>query len=106
MVVHRFEVYLVTLDPTLGAETRKTRPCVIISPDELNATLLTVIIAPLTAVTRNFPFRVDSRFAGKQGQIALDQARAVDKKRLGKRLGKLDRATSGRVVRTLVEMFA
>ncbi len=106
MVVGRFEIHLVKLDPAVGAETRKTRPFVIISPDDLNVRLLTVIIAPLTGVTRPYPFRVDSIFGGKQGQISLDQLRAVDKRRLVKRIGQLDRATSQRVVRALSEMFA
>ena len=106
MVVARFEVYLVKLDPAVGAETRKTRPCVILSPDDLNARLLTVIIAPLTGVTRPYPFRVDSAFGGKQGQVSLDQMRAVDKRRLVKRVGQLDRTTSRRIATALLEMFA
>ena len=106
MTIERFGVYLVTLDPTIGAEMRKTRPCVVISPDELNNTLLTVIVAPLTSVLRRFPFRVDSSFGGKSGQVALDQMRALDKQRLIKRLGKLDRASAKRLRTVLREMFA
>jgi mRNA interferase MazF len=106
MTVERFGVYLVSLDPTIGAEMRKTRPCVVISPDEMNDSLLTVIIAPLTTVLRRFPFRVDSRVGGKRGQVALDQMRAVDKNRLVKRLGRLDRTTMNRLLRVLEEMFA
>lgn len=106
MVMERFGVYLVSLDPTVGTEMRKTRPCVVISPDELNQSLLTVIVAPLTTTIRRFPFRVNSRFSGKEGQIALDQMRAVDKRRLVKRLGKLDRHVAKQVIRTLREMFA
>jgi mRNA interferase MazF len=106
MVIERFGVYLVALDPTLGAEIRKTRPCTIISPDELNENLRTVIVAPLTTVVRRFPSRVECRFGGKNGQVAVDQIRAVDKARLVKRLGALDRATSKRLVALLLEMFA
>ena len=106
MVIERFAVYLVSLDPARGAEIQKTRPCVVISPDELNARLLTVIIAPLTGVLRRYPFRVDSTFARKRGQIALDQMRAVDKNRLVKRLGALDQPTAQRVLKVLQQLFA
>lgn len=99
-------MYLVALDPTIGAEMRKTRPCVVISPDELNRPLRTVIVAPLTSVERRAPYRVDSTVGGKRGQIALDQMRAVDKSRLVKRVGRLDDPAAGRVVRTLLELFA
>jgi mRNA interferase MazF len=105
VVSERFGVYLVSLDPTVGAEIRKTRPCVIVSPDELNADLLTVIVAPLTSVVRPFPFRVDTTFRSRRGQVAIDQLRTVDKRRLVKRLGTLDRATATRLTSTLVEMF-
>lgn len=105
MVIERFGVYVVALDPVVGAEMSKTRPCVIVTPDEMNETLRTVIIAPLTTGVRNFPFRVNSHFAGKHGQIALDQMRVVDKRRLAKRIGVLDGATSARLRRTLVELF-
>ena len=106
MVVERFGVYLVSLDPAFGAEMRKKRPCVVISPEELNSSLRTVIVAPLTGVRRRFPFRVDSTFAAKSGQVAIDQLRAVDKSRLVKRLGKLDSAACVRVVRVLLDLFA
>lgn len=106
MNIERFGVYRISLDPTIGAEMKKTRPCVIVSPDELNQSLLTVIVAPLTTVPRRFPFRVECNFGAKSGQIALDQLRAVDKRRLSKRLGRLDRPTSHRVLRVLAEMFA
>jgi mRNA interferase MazF len=92
MVIARFEIFLVRLDPTSGAKTAKTRPCVIVSPDELNRTVATVIIAPMTTVRRGWPTRVEITFQGKTGEIALDQIRAVDKSRLVKRLGKLDTA--------------
>jgi mRNA interferase MazF len=102
----RFDVYLVRLDPTIGAEMRKTRPCVIISPQEMNRTVLTVIIAPMTSTTARFPWRVPCRFAGRSGEIALDQLRSVDILRLGKRLGQLDKATSIVLTDALLEHFA
>lgn len=106
MVMKRFDVHLVRLDPVMGAETAKTRPCVIVSPDEANEAISTVIIAPMTTVCRLWPTRVEVSFLGKDGEIALDQMRAVDKSRLVKRLGRLDAATSSRVLDTLAEMFA
>lgn len=106
MVMKRFEVHLVDLDPTTGAETAKTRPCLIISPDEANRALATVIVAPMTTVCRHWPTRVSVSFQGKNGEIALDQIRAVDKSRLVKRLGKIDSETTMDVLDTLAEMFA
>jgi mRNA interferase MazF len=106
MVIERFGVYLVALDPTLGAEIKKTRPCTVISPDESNLSLRTVIVAPLTTAVRRYPSRVDCKFGGKNGQVAIDQIRAVDKARLVKRLGMLDTATSKRIVAVLLEMFS
>jgi mRNA interferase MazF len=102
----RGEVYLVCLDPTLGAEIQKTRPCVVVSPDELNAHLKTALIAPLTSTRRGFPFRVECQFDGKRGEIVLDQVRAVDHERLLKSLGRLSRTTLDRVLSRLQEMFA
>jgi mRNA interferase MazF len=101
----RFEVYLVTLDPTRGAEIRKTRPCLIVSPDELNDYLHTVIVAPMTTVSRQYPSRVDVVFGMRTGQVALDQIRTLDKDRLLKRLGTISRAEAERVVSMLVELF-
>jgi mRNA interferase MazF len=101
----RFAVFLVALDPTEGAQIRKTRPCVVVSPDEMNRHIRTVIIAPMTTVSRSYPSRVSLRFAGKDGQVALDQIRAVDRSRLVRRLGALASATSRRVAEVLVEMF-
>jgi mRNA interferase MazF len=101
----RFEVWLVGLDPTMGREINKTRPCVIISPDEM-AALATVIVAPLTSKGFAFPGRIATRFEGKQGLILLDQIRAVDKRRLSKRLGEIDRTTKDALCDTLQEMFA
>jgi len=106
MVIERFNIFLVQLDPATGAETAKTRPCLVVSPDELNRAVSTVIIAPMTTVQRGWPTRVAVTFQGKTGEIALDQIRAVDKVRLVKRLGKLDAATADAVLDTLGEMFA
>lgn len=106
MVIERFSIFLVKLDPTTGAETARTRPCVIVSPDELNRAVATVIIAPMTAVRRGWPTRVKITFKNKTGEIALDQIRAVDKARLVKRLGKLDSETASTVLNTLGELFA
>lgn len=106
MVVMRFDVYLVTLDPVQGSEIRKTRPCLIISPDEMNTHIATVIIAPMTTKGRPYPTRVHCEFEGKQGQVALDQIRTVDKSRLVKRLGTTDEETQGEVLRVLGEIFA
>ncbi|MBI3184976.1 MAG: type II toxin-antitoxin system PemK/MazF family toxin [Myxococcales bacterium] len=105
-VVARFEVYLVRLDPTQGSEMRKTRPCLVVSPDEMNRHIATVIVAPLTTKSRSYPTRVSVRFQGKLRQIVLDQIRTVDKTRLERRLGKLDAATAGLVLSVLAEMFA
>jgi mRNA interferase MazF len=106
MVVERFSIFLVRLDPSAGAETSKTRPCVIVSPDELNRAIATVIVAPMTTVQRGWPTRVEVSFQGKSGEIAIDQIRAVDKSRLVKRLGKLDSDTADAVLDTLGELFA
>lgn len=106
MVIERFNIFLVHLDPAAGAETAKTRPCVVVSPDELNHAIATVIIAPMTTVRRGWPTRIAVTFQGKSGEIALDQIRAVDKSRLVKRLGKVDAATADAVLDTLGELFA
>ena len=100
----RFEIFLINLDPTKGSEIKKTRPCVVISPNEMHF-LSTVIIAPMTTKGRSYPTRIDCSFQGKQGQIVLDQIRTVDKSRLVKRLGKLQTGTSGRILEVLTEMF-
>ena len=102
----RFDVYRVRLDPTLGSEIQKTRPCLIVSPDEMNRRLRTVIIAPMTTGGQAYPTRVTCRFAGKSGQVALDQIRTVDKTRLVDRLGQLDAPTGRRVLDVLTRMFA
>jgi mRNA interferase MazF len=101
----RLDVYLVNLDPTIGKEIKKTRPALIISPDEMNDNISTVIIAPMTTKGRIYPSRVYCRFQGKNGQIILDQIRTVDKVRLIKRLGRIDKQTGYRVLSILQEMF-
>lgn len=105
-MVKRFEVYLVNLDPTIGSEIQKTRPSLIISPDELNRPLATVIVAPMTTHGKSYPFRVPVTFDGKSGHIALDQIRTVDKRRLIKLLGQIDAATQQAVLTTLAALFA
>ena len=105
-MVARFDVYLVNLDPTVGSEIRKTRPCVIISPDEMNAHIRTVIVAPMTTKGRPYPTRVECRFEGKDGQVVLDQIRTVDKVRLLKRMGRLSGSAQDTIIRALSEMFA
>jgi mRNA interferase MazF len=106
MVVKRFDVYLVNLDPTIGTEIKKTRPCVIVSPDEMNRHIATVIVAPMTTKGRTYPTRVSCVFEGKEGQVVLDQIRTVDKSRLVKKLGKLAKADQDAVLAILAEMFA
>ena len=106
MVIKRFDVYLVNLEPTVGSEIRKTRPCLVVSPDEMNRHIATVIVAPMTTKGRAYPTRVSCRFQGKDGQIVLDQLRTVDKARLVKRLGRVHTATQKAVLTTLAEMFA
>jgi mRNA interferase MazF len=106
MEVKRFEVYLVNLDPTVGSEIKKSRPCLVISPDELNRFIATVIVAPMTTKGRDYPSRVPCVFQGKQGQVVLDQIRTVDKTRLVKRLGKVGQQTQSDVLSVLAELFS
>ena len=106
MVVMRFEIYLVNLDPTLGHEIKKTRPCLVISPDEMNLNIATVIVAPMTSQGRSYPTRVACRFQGKDGQVVLDQIRTVDKERLVKKLGQISASVQESVLAVLAEMFA
>ena len=106
MEVSRFDVFLVNLDPTVGSEIRKTRPYVIISPDEMNRHIRTVIIAPMTTKGRPYPTRVACRFKGRSGQIVLDQVRTIDKERLVKKLGQVDRRAAEAMLSVLSEMFA
>ena len=102
----RGEVYLVNLDPTVGREIRKSRPCVIVSPNELNAHLATYIVAPLTTGAHPYPFRVACRFGGTDGHVVLDQLRTIDRVRLSRKLGALTSATLQKMLAVLQEMFA
>ena len=106
MVVKRFDVYLVNLDPTVGSEIQKTRPCLVISPDEMNRNIRTVIIAPMTSAQKDYPTRVSCAFRKKQGQIVLDQVRTIDKGRLIKKLGTIDSRAQLDVISTLQKLFA
>jgi len=104
--VRRGEVYLVSLNPTRGSEIQKTRPCVVVSPDELNVHLGTFIVAPMTTGGRAYPFRVACRFRGRAGHVVLDQIRAVDRERLVRRLGHLSPSPLNHALVVLQEMFA
>ncbi len=106
MHIKRFDVYLTTLDPVLGAEIQKTKPCLVISPDEMNRYISTVIIAPMTTKGHIYPTRVPVRFQNRDGRIVLDQICTIDKSRLVKKLGRIDTQTQDQVVSTLVEMFS
>jgi mRNA interferase MazF len=106
VVAKRFDVYLVALDPTMGREIKKTRPCLVVSPDEMNAHIATVIVAPMTTKGRPYPTRVPCRFRGKAGQIVLDQIRTVDRVRLVRFMGRVSPAVQEGVLAVLSEMFA
>ena len=106
MVVKRFDVYLVNLDPTVGSEIQKTRPCLVVSPDEMNCNIRTVIIAPMTSVQKDYPTRVSCTFRKKQGKIVLDQIRTIDKARLIKKLGTIDSRDQLDVISVLQKLFA
>lgn len=106
MVVKRFDVFLVSLDPTIGAEIKKTRPCLVVSPDEMNRHIRTIIVAPMSTRGAAYPTRVSSKFKGKQGQIVLDQLRTVDKTRLVRKLGTITRPTQEQVLSVLAEIFS
>lgn len=106
MVISRFEVHLCALDPTVGSEIRKTRPCLVVSPDEMNHHIRTAIVAPMTTKGRDYPTRVGCRFQGKAGQIVLDQIRTVDQSRLVRKLGRIDARAAQKVLGVLQEMFA
>lgn len=105
MVTNRFEVWLVDMEPVKGSEISKTRPCLIISPNETNKFLKTVTIAATTTAKKNYPTRIDCIFNREKGQIALDQIRSVDKVRLVKKPGIMDEETSRKVSETLIELF-
>jgi mRNA interferase MazF len=105
-VPRRGDVFLISLDPTIGREIKKTRPCVIVSPDELNEHLSTFLVAPLTTGGFRYPFRIACTFQKKSGHIVLDQVRTIDRRRLVKRLGRVAPATLEKALETLQEMFA
>lgn len=105
MIIKQYDVFIVILDPTVGAEIQKTRPCTVISPDEMNSALQTVQIAPMTTNTHPYPWRVATTFQGKKGMVALDQIRTVDRKRLAKKAGHLGQSTIRQIKRILHEML-
>ena len=106
MVVNRFDVFLVNLDPTIGSEIKKTHPCLIISPNEINHYISTVIVAPMTTKGQPYPTRVTCQFQGKEGQIVLDQIRTIDKIRLVKLLSQITTEEQKAVLDILAEIFA
>ena len=106
VVASRFDVYLVNLDPTIGSEIRKTRPCVVISPDEMNRHIRTVIVAPLTSRGRAYPTRIACEFDGREGQVVLDQIRTVDRGRLVRSLGPVAQSVQTEILDGLAELFA
>jgi mRNA interferase MazF len=106
MVANRFDVYLTNLDPTVGSEIQKTRPCLIVSPNEMNKHIRTVIVAPMTTAGKDYPTRVSCTFKKKKGQIVLDQIRTIDKKRLVKKLGTIDPETQLKVITILQRLFS
>ncbi|MBN1930280.1 MAG: type II toxin-antitoxin system PemK/MazF family toxin [Desulfobacterales bacterium] len=106
MVVKRFDVYLVNLDPAVGSEIQKKRPCLVISPDEMNRNIRTVIIAPMTSAEKEYPTRISCTFQRKKGQIVLDQLRTIDKARLIKKLGTIDSKDQLDVISILQRLFA
>ena len=105
MVIRQYEVYLISLDPTIGHEIKKARPCVIISPDEMNKNISTVIIAPMTTQSHFYPTRIPLKFTGKEAWIVLDQLRTVERKRLIKKLGKIEQVIINRVKSVIKEML-
>ena len=106
MVINRFDVFLVNLDPTVGSEIKKTRPCLVISPDEINRHIRTVIIAPMTTAGKDYPTRVSCTFKKKTGQIVLDQIRTIDRTRLIKKIGMIKPNTQSEVIAVLQRLFA
>lgn len=106
MEVKRFEIYLIALDPTIGSEIKKTRPCLVVSPDELNRNIKTIIVAPMTTKRREYPSRVSCTFQAKKAEIVLDQLRTVDKSRLIRKLGKIGSRTQSEVLSVLADLFA
>jgi mRNA interferase MazF len=106
MVANRFDVYLTNLDPTVGSEIQKTRPCLIVSPNEMNKHIRTVIVAPMTTAGKDYPTRVSCTFKKKKGQIVLDRIRTIDKKRLVKKFGTIDPETQLKVITILQRLFS
>lgn len=106
VTIYRFDIFLILLDPTQGHEINKTRPCLVISPDEMNNFLATVIIAPMTTKIREYPTRVSVNFSGKQGEVVLDQIRTVDRARLVKKLGTISKLEAAVVLNVLQKLFA
>jgi mRNA interferase MazF len=106
VVANRFDVYLTNLDPTVGSEIQKARPCLIVSPDEVNKHIRTVIVAPMTTAGKDYPTRVSCTFKKKKGQIVLDQIRTIDKTRLVKKLGTIDPETQLKVITILQRLFS
>lgn len=106
LVINRFDIYLVDLDPTIGSEIQKTRPCLVISPDEMNHHIATVIVAPMTTKGNNYPTRVPCQFDGKERQIVLDQIRTIDKRRFIKKIGKINPIEQQQVLAVLAELFS
>lgn len=104
-MVKQYEIYLLNLNPTIGSEIKKTRPCVVISPNEINDNLQTVIIAPMTSKVRNYPSRVEIEFQDKKGEIALDQIKTIDKMRIIKKLGKVSKKEIINIKKVLKEML-
>jgi len=106
MVINRFDAYLTNLDPAVESEIQKTRPCLIISPDEMNRHIRTVIVAPMTTAGKDYPTRISCKFKKKKGQIVLDQIRTIDKTRLAKKLGSINPETQLEVISVLQRLFA
>jgi len=105
MVINQYEVYLINLDPTIGHEIKKSRPCLVISPNEMNHNISTVIIAPMSTKSRNYPTRVKLKFMQKNGWIVLDQIRTIDKRRIIKKMGVIETTTSQKVKKVIKEML-
>ncbi|TGN13788.1 type II toxin-antitoxin system PemK/MazF family toxin [Leptospira ilyithenensis] len=105
MVIHQYDIYLINLDPTIGYEIKKSRPCIIISPDEMNKFIGTVIIAPMTTKSKSYPTRIEITFQGKKGSVVLDQIRTVDKSRLIKKLGSTDNKIIQKIKKIIQEML-
>jgi mRNA interferase MazF len=105
MVIKQYDIFLISLDPTIGHEIKKVRPCVVISPNEMNDNISTIIIAPMTTRSHSYPTRIPIKFEDKKGWVVLDQIRALDRKRFVKKLGKLNKEAILKVKRVLQEML-